>query len=285
MKGPSAKEYEDAVLISVITALQDEHHDSLGYRKMTDRLESDYGIHLSRGKVLRLMDEADRLSCVRRRHFSEEYYITRRRMKDDLPPDLIGRDFHSSIPRTKLVCDITYLTGSDETWYLNSIEDLFNGEILGWLIGEHCTSALCAETVMAMENTGKTPEGCILHSDGGSTYVSYTYRELLLGYGIRQSMGRRRSCFDNARIESFNGVLKTECLYSFFGKNKVRERRVPVKELAEQVERFIPYYNERRMKDSLGHMSPVEFRLSNPRGTLPAVGGAGLLDNGTGVPR
>ena len=136
---------------------------------------------------------------------------------------------------------------------------------------------------MAMENSSRTAEGCILHSDGGSTYVSYAYRELLLEYGIRQSMGRRRSCFDNARIESFNGVLKTECLYSFFGKNKVRERRVPVRELADQVERFIPYYNEKRRKDSLGHMSPVEFRLSNPKGTLPAVGGMNLLDNGKKV--
>ena len=50
-------------------------------------------------------------------------------------------------------------------------------------------------------------EGCILHSDAGSTYTSYAYRELLLSFGIKQSMGKKLTCFDNARIESFNGVF------------------------------------------------------------------------------
>lgn len=51
---------------------------------MTDRLKTDYDINI---KVLDLMNKADALSAVRRRHYSEEYYLTRRQMKDNIPSD------------------------------------------------------------------------------------------------------------------------------------------------------------------------------------------------------
>ena len=271
-KGPSERELSDAAVIAVITSLQQEFRNSLGYRKMQDRLEADYGIVLSRRKVLELMQASKQLSSVRRRLHSEEFYVKRREMKDNAPPDLIGRNFFSLEPFTRFVCDITYLTGCDETWYLSVIEDLFNGEIVGWKIGEHCTAELCCETVLMMlQLIGESANGAILHSDGGSTYISYSYRELLQSLGIRQSMGIKLTCYDNARVESFNGVLKTEALYATFGKTKVKDRRIPVRELAARVEAFIPYYNNERMKDSLGRMSPVQFRLANPKGTYPMI--------------
>lgn len=265
-KGPSGKEISDQAVIAVIKTLQKEFGDSLGYRKMQDRLKEDYGLKLSRRKVLSLMQESKQLSSVRRRLHSEEYYVKRREMKGNAPPDLIGRDFFSLEPFRRFVCDITYLTGCDETWYLSMIEDLFNGEIVGWKIGEHCTAQLCMETVMMMAQlVGDKTEGAILHSDGGSTYISYEYRELLVSLGIRQSMGIKLTCYDNARIESLNGVLKTECLYARFGKTKVKDRRIPVRDLASRVEEFIPYYNEKRKKDSL-NACPVQFRMNNSRG-------------------
>ena len=198
---------------------------------MTDRLKTDYDINIGKKKVLDLMNKADALSAVRRRHYSEEYYLTRRQMKDNIPPDLIGRNFFALEPYKRLVCDITYLTGTDTTWYLSAIEDLFNGEVLAWKIGEHCNTQLVIETVeMLKQNVGNL-EGCILHSDAGSTYTAYAYRELLLSFGIKQSMGKKRTCFDNARIESFNGVFKTEALYSKLGKNKVTSHQYPVNDL------------------------------------------------------
>ena len=270
-KGPSDKEISDRAVISLIKALQKEFGDSLGYRKMQDRLETDYGLKMSRRKVLSLMQESKQLSSVRRRHYSEEYYLRRREMKGNAPPDLIGRNFFSPEPFRRFVCDITYLTGCDETWYLSLIEDLFNGEIVGWKIGEHCTAQLCIETVMMMAQlVGEKTKGAILHSDGGSTYISYEYQEILVSLGFRQSMGVKLTCYDNARIESLNGVLKTEGLYARFGKTRVKDRRIPVRELAARVEEFIPYYNERRKKDSLD-ASPVQFRMNNPKGTYPAV--------------
>ncbi len=151
--------------IEKIKTLQEAYGRSLGYRKLADKLETDYGIKLSRKTVLRLAGEADSLSAVHRKHFSKEYYLTRRQMKENAPPDLIKRDFFALAPFIRFVCDITYLTGCDETWYLSVIEDLFNGEIVVWKIGEHCTASLCVETVVMMKETVGVVTGVILHSD------------------------------------------------------------------------------------------------------------------------
>ena len=77
--------------------------------------------------------------------------------------------------------------------------------------------------------------------------------------------------FNNARIESFNGVFKTEALYASLGKTKVNSHVYTARELAAKAEWFIPYYNDKRRKDGLNHMTPVEYRESNRRGTYPVV--------------
>ena len=46
----------DDRLIAIIRALQETYGNSLGYRKMADRIKDDYGIVLGRKKVLRLME-------------------------------------------------------------------------------------------------------------------------------------------------------------------------------------------------------------------------------------
>lgn len=166
---------------------------------------------------------------------------------------------------------MTYLTGSDTTWYLSVIEDLFNGEILAWKVGEHCNTQLVVDTVeMLRKNVGNL-YGSILHSDGGSVYSSYAYREILASLGIRQSMEVKLTCYDNARIESFNGVFKTEALSASLGKTKVNSHMYTARELAAKTEWFIPCYNDKRRKDGLNHMTPVEYREANSRGTYPVV--------------
>ena len=66
-------------------------------------------------------------------------------------------------------------------------------------------------------------------------------------------------------------VFKTEALYSKLGKNKVTSHQYPVKLLAERTEWFIPYYNNDRKKDGLNHMTPVEYREANKKGTYLMV--------------
>ena len=145
---------------------------------------------------------------------------------------------------------------------------MFNGEIVAWRISEHPDTKLCLDTVdMLASELGDAISGIILHSDCGSTYVSYAYREKLASLGIRMNLGSKGSCYDNAAMESLKGIVKTEALYAEFGKAAVNGKRIPRKDIAGKEEWFIDYYNNRRCKRYLGKLPPVEFRLRNPNGT------------------
>lgn len=194
--------------------------------------------------ILRLMEENDLLSAARRRKYSDEVYAKRRELKAQAPEDLIRRNFFALEPRKRMVEDITYLHGKEKKMYLNTIEDLFNGEILAFCISDSPDSKLCVDTVEALCSTwGECFEGTIIHNDLGSTYVSYEYMEAVKAHGIRQSIGRVATCYDNAAMESLNGIIKTEALYCRFGKTRVKEKRVPIDDVVNAALDFINYYN------------------------------------------
>ena len=67
-------------------------------------------------------------------------------------------------------------------------------------------------------------------------------------------------------MESANGVIKNECLYNKFGKSKFKNKQIPIDEVVAEIAPFIEYYNNERLKQSLGGLSPVQFREQNPTG-------------------
>ena len=259
---------EDAKILAIITGLQTEHGGGIGYRPMTQEVSKRLGYPVNEKHVLRLMKENDLLSAVRRKKYSEEVYARRREMKDNVPPDLIRRSFFSLAPRTKLVEDITYLLGKEHTEYLNTIEDLYNGEILAYSISTSPDARLCVTTIQQMIwKWGDCFRGAILHNDLGSTYLSHEYMNEVALHGMRLSVGTKGDCYDNAAIESLNGIIKTEALYCRCGKTKVKEKQISIDEIRMAAIEFIEYYNNQRPKEHLGWMSPVEFRMRNPCGT------------------
>ena len=81
-----------------------------------------------------------------------------------------------------------------------------------------------------------------------------TYSSALRENKIFQSMSRKGNCYDNAVMENFFGILKQEMYYgtTYYGFD----------ELKQSIERYIKYYNEKRIKEKLGWMSPVQYRLN-----------------------
>ena len=247
---------------------EEDHGSSIGYRPMTSLVSKEYGKRVNRKRVRRLMQENDLLSAVRRRKWSDEVYAKRREMKANVPADLIKRDFFAFMPRRRMLEDITYLPGLEKTMYLNTIVDLYNGEILAHCISDSPNAKLCTDTIETLCTAwGECFRGAIIHNDLGSSYISYEYRAVLEAHGIIQSIGRVATCYDNAPMESLNGIIKTEALYSRFGKTKVKEKRVPIAEILNAVTDYISYYNNDRPKAYNGGLSPVQFRLQNPKGT------------------
>jgi transposase InsO family protein len=69
-------------------------------------------------------------------------------------------------------------------------------------------------------------------------YTSHAYFRLTQDYNITPSMSRRGNCLDNACIENFFGMLKTEWIQ--------RRKFTTIDEAREAVEQYIHYYNYER---------------------------------------
>jgi len=237
---------------------------------MTAKINKEFDVKVNTKRIRRLMNENDKLSVVRRKRLTEVQYKRRKEQKDNLPKDLLRMNFFSGIPRKIFVEDITYVFTFEQMFYLNTIEDLFNKEIVAWCIGTSPDADLCVSTVIKLKEYLGSLEGVILHSDAGSTYTGYKYRDCLKDLEIVQSISKG-SCYYNAVMESFNGVYKTEGAYNWFGKTKYLSRRIRAETVLEKTRWFLHYYNNVRLKKELGFLSPVEYLKKNPKGTLPMI--------------
>ncbi|PKH51966.1 hypothetical protein CXF68_15260 [Tenacibaculum sp. Bg11-29] len=97
--------------------------------------------------------------------------------------------------------------------YLSLIIDLFNQEIISYELIER---PVFMQVVMMLKKAfKKIPDNTnlILHTNQGWQYQMKQYQYLLKEKGIKQSMSRKGNCLDNAIIENFFGILKSELFY------------------------------------------------------------------------
>ena len=186
--------------------------------------------------------EATKAKVKKRKQTGQPCYIA---------PNLFNRDFVATAPLQKLVTDITYLPFGQKQLYLSSIQDLYNGEIIAYSIGERQDTDFVLHTLAQLNHV---PEGCTLHSDQGSVYTSYRYQQAVKGKGITMSMSRKGTPSDNAPIESFHSALKSE---TFYLDNLKRTTTAIVEQT---VKDYINYYNYIRIQTKLNNQSPVQCR-------------------------
>lgn len=92
----------------------------------------------------------------------------------------------------------------------------------------------------------------ILHSDQGWQYQHKQYQQMLREKGIRQSMSRKENCLDNAVIENFFGLLKSELLYL--------QEFHSMEHFKQELIEYLDYYNNRRSKAKLKGLPPAIHR-------------------------
>ena len=68
-------------------------------------------------------------------------------------------------------------------------------------------------------------------------------------------MSRKGNCLDNAVMENFFGLLKSELLYL--------QKFESLDHFKYKLEAYLKYYNEDRIKLHLGGKSPVQYRLTH----------------------
>jgi putative transposase len=217
-----------------------------GYRRVHAELVRQ-GWKINHKRVLRLMRN-DNLLCVRRRKF-----ILTTDSRHGLPiyPNLVERLTVTSIDQL-WVADITYIRLQLEFVYLAVLLDAFSRRCLGWALRRNLEAVLALEALrMALRHRRPKP-GLVHHSDRGVQYASRDYTAELQQYGIRISMSRTASPYDNARAESFMKTLKYEEVYRTEYRS-LEDARASIGEFLDKI------YNRERLHSALGYRPPLEF--------------------------
>jgi putative transposase len=173
-------------------------------------------------------------------------------------PDLVKRDFTAPAPNMKWVGDMTEIPTDEGKFYLSTAIDLFSRRLLGFATSAHPDAELAGETIkMAVAARGGKDRvaGVIFHSDRGSTYTAHDFTVLCDKLGVRQSMGRTGSCFDNAAAESFFSTLEHEVLSRHHFKTRKEAQQTIVKWV-------VDFYNRRRRHSSCGMQSPIDYETA-----------------------
>ena len=229
-----------------IRSIFDQHRGRYGYRRITAVLRQ-LGEQINHKTVQRLMAVLDLKSLVRPKKY--------RSFKGDIgtaAPNELGRQFDAAAANQKWVTDVTEFKVDGQKLYLSPILDLYNGEIVAFETSKRPDFDM-VRTMLDNAITKLRPqERPLLHSDQGWHYRMPYYQATLRERGIVQSMSRKGNCHDNAAMESFFAVLKSE----FFYLNKFAS----IDELQRGLRDYIHYYNNDRIKLRLNGLSPVQYR-------------------------
>lgn len=229
-----------------IRAIYHQHKGRYGYRRVTYALRN-LGITINHKFVLRLMQVMGLKSRIR-----AAKYRSYQGQIGKIADNVLQRKFKADKPNQKWATDVTEFNVCGEKLYLSPIIDLFNGEIIAFQTQRRPQFELVKDMLKKAINRLKPNENPILHSDQGWQYQMRHYQQQLKQHGLIQSMSRKGNCLDNAVIESFFGILKSECFYG--------EKFKSVDELEQTVKDYIYYYNHERIKVKLKGLTPVQYR-------------------------
>ena len=243
------KQDKYAVIKAEIESIYHENQGRYGYRRITMELHN-RSYQINHKTVQRLMNVLN-LKCMVR----IKKYRSYKGEVGKIAPNILKRDFEASAPNQKWTTDITQFSMFGRKLYLSPILDMYNGEIISYNISERPVLGQVMD--MLDKAFEKIPDNTnlIFHSDQGWQYQHKQYQKRLQQKGIRQSMSRKGNCLDNSIMENFFGILKSELLYlqEF---NSMEEFRI-------ELERYIDYYNNKRIKSKLKGLSPVQYRLQS----------------------
>ncbi|MGI9149445.1 MAG: IS3 family transposase, partial [Chloroflexota bacterium] len=178
-------------------------------------------------------------------------------------PDLVQRQFRALAPNQLWLADISYIRTWEGWLYLAVILDAFSRKVVGWAIADHLRTELASTALQMALTSRRPPPGLIHHSDRGGQYVSTSYADILTEHGLRKSVGRPGTCWDNAVAESCFATLKNELVY---------RHPWPTRQLARTaIFRFIEgWYNRARLHSTLQYSSPNAYEEDYYRFTAAA---------------
>lgn len=248
--GGSADKYAD--VRAEVRRLFKESRRSYGYRRIHAKLRRS-GTVVFEKVVRRLMSE-EGLVVPRKR--TAKKFTTYVGEISEAPPNLIRRDFHADAPNEKWLTDITEMKAADGKVYLSPVIDCFDGMVVAYKAGTN-PSAELANSMLEEACSTLPPEARpVIHNDRGSHYRWDGWIAICEEHNLVRSMSKKGCTPDNSACEGFFGRMKNESYYADHWSRK------GCADLIAAVDDYIEWYNNARIKESLGWMSPVEYRRS-----------------------
>lgn len=229
-----------------IVVIYHENKGRYGYRRITNELHM-RGYVINHKTVQRLMKQLSIVCRVRMKK-----YRSYKGEVGKIASNMLERDFEATKPNQKWVTDVTEFNLFGQKLYLSPILDLCSRDVVSYTI--YNRPVLSMVTTMLEKAIEQLPDGTnlILHSDQGWQYQHKQYQRMLTAKGIHQSMSRKGNCLDNAVIENFFGLLKSELLYL--------QKFESMEHFKAELIDYLDYYNNRRIKAKLKGLPPALHR-------------------------
>jgi len=170
--------------------------------------------------------------------------------------NVIERDFHADAPNQKWLTDLTEFRLPAGKVYLSPIIDCFDGMAVAWTMSTSPNAELVNTMLDDAVSTLADGQRPLVHSDRGCHYRWPGWIERMEAAGLTRSMSKKGCSPDNSACEGFFGRLKNEMFYgrTWFG--------ISLEEFMAILDQYLHWYNQTRIKISLGALSPVEYRHS-----------------------
>lgn len=230
-----------------ITTIHHENKGRYGYRRITAELHN-RGYVINHKTVQRLMKQLGIICMVRMKK-----YRSYKGEIGKIAQNLLERNFYAERPNTKWVTDVTEFSLFGRKLYLSPILDLYSENLVSYTISERPVLRMVTEMLEKAFETIPDDTNLILHSDQGWQYQHKQYQRMLNAKGIQQSMSRKGNCLDNAVIENFFGLLKSELLYL--------QEFDSIEQFRTELEDYLDYYNNHRIKLKLKGLTPAKHRF------------------------
>ena len=228
-----------------------ENKGRYGYRRIHALLKRE-NIIVSEKVIRRIMKEEQLVVKIKRTRKYNSY-------QGEISPavdNLINRNFSASKPNEKWLTDITEFAIPAGKVYLSPIVDCFDGLLVNWNISTSPDALLVNSMLDDAAKLLSVGEKPIIHSDRGVHYRWPGWIDRMEKNGFIRSMSKKGCSPDNAACEGFFGRLKNEM---FYGRSWIG---VTMDDFINELNSYIDWYNTKRIKKSLGYMSPVEYRHS-----------------------
>jgi transposase InsO family protein/transposase-like protein len=228
-----------------------ESNKRYGYRRIHAVIKNS-GTIISEKVVRKIMTEEQLIVPGKKKRKYNSY------MGDISPAveNVIERDFHTDKPNDKWVTDLSEFHIPAGKVFLSPIVDCFDGLAVSWAIGTSPNAELVNDMLDSAINTLKDEEKPIVHSDRAGHYRWPGWILRMEKAGLIRSMSKKACPPDNAACEGFFGTIKNEMFYHRSWAD------YSIAQFIEELDLYLRWYNEKRIKISLGAMSPLEYRQS-----------------------